>query len=57
MREGPVFEAIIMNKEKNNPDYRYVLYCCTWLCVGLASDLDGYILYSFAHSLLSQVPF
>lgn len=22
VREGPVFEAIIMNKEKNNPDYR-----------------------------------
>lgn len=24
VREGHVFEAIIMNKEKNNPDYRYV---------------------------------
>lgn len=22
VREGPVFEAMIMNKEKNNPDYR-----------------------------------
>uniref|UniRef100_A0A4W6CKB4 Zgc:163098 n=1 Tax=Lates calcarifer TaxID=8187 RepID=A0A4W6CKB4_LATCA len=24
VREGPVFEAIIMNKEKNNPDYRFL---------------------------------
>lgn len=45
VREGPVFEAIIMNKEKTNPDYRYVLYCCTWWRVGLASDLEGYIPY------------
>ncbi|KAM7374254.1 hypothetical protein PAMP_006922 [Pampus punctatissimus] len=43
VREGPVFEAIIMNKEKNNQDYRwfyslkmkqkciYVILLCTWL--------------------------
>ncbi|XP_040005796.1 U2 snRNP-associated SURP motif-containing protein isoform X2 [Xiphias gladius] len=24
VREGPVFEAIIMNKEKNNPEYRFL---------------------------------
>ncbi|CAK6953745.1 U2 snRNP-associated SURP motif-containing protein isoform X1 [Scomber scombrus] len=24
VREGPVFEAMIMNKEKNNPDYRFL---------------------------------
>ncbi|XP_034055989.1 U2 snRNP-associated SURP motif-containing protein [Gymnodraco acuticeps] len=24
VREGPVFEAVIMNKEKNNPDYRFL---------------------------------
>ncbi|XP_008274434.1 U2 snRNP-associated SURP motif-containing protein [Stegastes partitus] len=24
VREGPMFEAIIMNKEKNNPDYRFL---------------------------------
>lgn len=45
VREGPVFEAMIMNKEKNNPDYRYVLYCCTWLCVGPTSDFGRYTLY------------
>lgn len=33
VREGPVFEAIIMNKEKNNPHYRYV--CSTWARVGV----------------------
>lgn len=45
VREGPVFEAMIMSKEKNNPDYRYVLYRCTWLCADLTSDLGGYKLY------------
>ncbi len=24
VREGPMFEAIIMSREKNNPDFRYV---------------------------------
>lgn len=24
VREGPVFEAVIMNKEKNNPDFRFL---------------------------------
>lgn len=24
VREGPMFEAIIMNREKNNPEFRYV---------------------------------
>lgn len=33
VREGAVFEAIIMNKEKNNPHYRYV--CSTWARVGV----------------------
>lgn len=33
VREGHVFEAIIMNREKNNPDYRSVL-------IGSASNLS-----------------
>ena len=59
VREGHVFEAVIMDKEKNNPDYRWAFFVCFaahWLCVGLVSDLV-LCLFSFAYSLLSQVSF
>jgi hypothetical protein len=26
VREGPMFEAMIMNREINNPMFRYVIY-------------------------------
>lgn len=27
IREGPMFEAMIMNRELNNPMFRYISYC------------------------------
>lgn len=38
VREGHVFEAVIMNKEKNNPEYRWIFlellacWCRKWPC-------------------------
>lgn len=28
IREGPMFEAMIMNRELNNPMFRYVSFLC-----------------------------
>lgn len=49
VREGPMFEAIIMSREKNNPDFRYLrsillvieylIFYYTWIdCIALYSS-------------------
>ena len=40
VREGPMFEAIIMSKEKNSPDFRYGLLSL----LSLLSDVDRFTL-------------
>lgn len=47
VREGHVFEAVIMDKEKNNPDYRWGL-----LCTGCVSVLQV-TLHSACSNLLT----
>ena len=40
VREGPMFEAMIMNRELNNPNFRYVLHVlkCTKYTVQMLSN-------------------
>lgn len=54
VREGPVFEAMIMNKEKNNPEYRWALLYVVGRCypklpcgVNISFDYSFFVSGSF----------
>lgn len=44
IREGPMFEAMIMNRELNNPMFRYIPYCVcvnTYVLLSVITQLTG----------------
>uniref|UniRef100_A0AAR2IS93 RRM domain-containing protein n=1 Tax=Pygocentrus nattereri TaxID=42514 RepID=A0AAR2IS93_PYGNA len=45
VREGPMFEAIIMSREQSNPDFRSVLNCTFAICPLLTLNLCFVILF------------